>query len=213
MATMMPVQPLAFPAHGIECAFASRIKHGERVTGDHAIAVPFADGVLVAAIDGLGHGEEAAAAAQLAASTLERAAGENVIALMQRCHAALAGTRGAAVSIASLDTRRGVITWISVGNVEGIVVQPGGDGQSTRSRLITRGGVVGSALPLLRAEVIAFAGDDLLVLATDGLDLSFGDKLGRDARRVDEIANGLLEQFGKRTDDALVAVARVAARQ
>ena len=212
MATVMPVQPLTFPAHGIECAFASRVKQGERVTGDHPVAVPFTDGVLVAAIDGLGHGEEAAAAAQLAATTLVHEPGENVIALMQRCHGALVRTRGAAVSIASLDIRRGVITWISVGNVEGIVVQTGSDGQSARSRLITRGGVVGSALPLLRAEVIGIVGGDLLVFATDGIDLRFGDNLRRDPRPVDEIASGLLEQFGKRTDDSLVVVARIGAR-
>ena len=207
----MQVQPLTFPAHGVECAIASRVKNGEKVTGDRAVAVPFADGVLIGAIDGLGHGEDAAIAAELAAATLEREPDENVIALVQRCHLALAGTRGAAMSLASLDMRRGVITWISVGNVEGIVVQSGSDGQYARSRLITRGGVVGSALPLLRAEVLGLVAGDLLVFATDGIDQSFGDELRRDPRRVDEIANGLLEHFGKKTDDSLVVVARIAA--
>ena len=114
------------------------------------------------------------------------------------------------MSVACLDTRRGVLTWISVGNVEGIVVQSGSDGQAARSRLITRGGVVGSALPLLRAEVLGLVAGDLLVFATDGIDQSFGDDLRRDPRRVDEIANELLEQFGKKTDDSLVVVARIA---
>jgi serine phosphatase RsbU (regulator of sigma subunit) len=212
METVMQVPPLTFPAHGVECAFASRFKSGERVTGDRAVAVPFADGVLIAAIDGLGHGEDAAAAAGLAAATLEREPGENVIALVQRCHRALVGTRGAAMSIASLDTHRGVITWISVGNVEGIVVQSGSDGHAVRSRLTTRGGVVGSALPVLRAEVLGLMGGDVLVFATDGVDQSFGDDLRRDPRRVDEIANELLERFGKKTDDSLVVVARITAR-
>jgi serine phosphatase RsbU (regulator of sigma subunit) len=212
METVMRAPPLTFPTHGVECAFASRVKQGERVSGDHAVAVPFADGVLVAAIDGLGHGEDAAAAAHLAAATLQREPGENLIALIQHCHRALTATRGAAMSLASLDTRRGVITWISVGNVEGIVVQSGSDGQYARARLITRGGVVGSALPILRAEVLGLVPGDLLVFATDGVDQSFGDELRRDPRRVDEIAGELLEQFGKKTDDSLVVVARIAAR-
>jgi serine phosphatase RsbU (regulator of sigma subunit) len=212
MEAVMHVQPLTFPAHNVEWAFASRAKNDDPVSGDRAVAVPFADGVLVAAIDGLGHGEDAAVAAELAATTLEGEPGENVIALVQRCHRALAGSRGAAMSIASLDTRRGVVTWISVGNVEGIVVQSGSDGHSVRARLTTRGGVVGSALPLLRAEVLGLVAGDLLVFATDGVDQSFGDDLKRDPRRVDEIAHGLLDQFGKKTDDALVVVARIAAR-
>jgi len=46
------------------------------------------------------------------------------------------------------------------------------------------------------------------MFATDGIDQRFADDLGRDLRRVDEIANAVLSQFAKLTDDALVLVAR-----
>ena len=51
-------------------------------TGDLHVVVPCAQTVLVAAIDGLGHGHEAALAARAAASVLERYGGEPLIALV-----------------------------------------------------------------------------------------------------------------------------------
>lgn len=196
----------------VEWSVASRPKPGERTTGDLSLVMPHAEGTLIAVIDGLGHGEAAAEAADAARVVLAREPADTPISHVKRCHQALMGTRGVAMSLATVDTRRATLTWISVGNVEGIVVQTGPDGHLTRSRLVTRGGVIGSALPQLRAEVIPLVPGDLLVLATDGVDQRFGDELGRDARPSGEIANGLLEQFAKATDDALVLVARIAER-
>lgn len=208
MEAMTRPTPRDVPSIGVDWACASRAKPGERETGDRAEVIPFPDGALIAAIDGLGHGEEAAAAARAACAALAMDPSDNAIALVRRCHLALAGSRGVAMSLASVDVRRGVFTWIGVGNVEGVVVQTGPEGQSVRSRMINRGGVVGSALPLLRAEVLGFSPGDLFVLATDGIDQRFADDLTRDLRRVEEIANGLLARFAKLNDDALVLVAR-----
>ena len=48
---------------------------------------------------------------------------------MKRCHVALRGTRGAAISIAFISTSEGGMTWLGVGNVEGRVPErrPVGD--------------------------------------------------------------------------------------
>ncbi|HKS05062.1 MAG TPA: SpoIIE family protein phosphatase [Gemmatimonadaceae bacterium] len=196
----------------VEWSVASRPKPGERTTGDLSLVMPHHDGTLVAVIDGLGHGEAAAEAADAARVVLAREPGDTAISHIKRCHDALVRTRGVAMSIATIDARRATLTWISVGNVEGLVVQSGPDGHASRSRLITRGGVVGSALPQLRAEIIPLAPGDLLVFATDGIDQRFADDFPRDARSADEIANGVLAQFAKTTDDALVLVARVGER-
>jgi negative regulator of sigma-B (phosphoserine phosphatase) len=163
-------------------------------------------------IDGLGHGEAAAEAADAARIVLARDPADTAMGHVKRCHNALVGTRGVAMSIATIDTRRGTLTWISVGNVEGLLVQTGPDAQVARSRLVTRGGVIGSALPQLRAEVIPLAPGDLLVFATDGIDQRFADEFPRDARPAGEIANGVLSEFAKPTDDALVLVARAGER-
>jgi hypothetical protein len=50
---------------------------------------PFDSGVLLGAVDGLGHGAEAAAAACAAVTLLEAHRSEPVVDLVLRCHAGL----------------------------------------------------------------------------------------------------------------------------
>jgi len=56
----------------IEWSVASRARPGEAVSGDLHVVVPTRDGALLGVIDGLGHGEEATAAARMAAIVLEQ---------------------------------------------------------------------------------------------------------------------------------------------
>src|SRR3989449_4247945 len=46
-----------------------------------------------------------------------------------------------------------------------------------RTTLMTRGGIVGSELPRLRAEVISLTPGDTLIFATDGIKDGFSDGL------------------------------------
>src|SRR5262249_52503643 len=87
--------------------------------------------------------------------------------------------RGAAMSLASIDTRRATLTWIGVGNVQGVVLHSDAPpGRPAASALLTRGGVVGSAMPQLRAEVLPFNPGDVLFFATDGVDGAFSRRAG-----------------------------------
>jgi len=54
----------------VEWAVGARALEGEPVSGDLHVVTPFPGGVLVAVMDGLGHGTEAAAAAEAAAEIL-----------------------------------------------------------------------------------------------------------------------------------------------
>ena len=56
----------------------------ERESGDRYVMRECRDGVLIAAIDGAGHGSEAAVAARIAASTFEAHAHESPIVLLRR---------------------------------------------------------------------------------------------------------------------------------
>ncbi|HEU5010218.1 MAG TPA: hypothetical protein VFT33_05935, partial [Gaiellaceae bacterium] len=80
------------------------------------------EGVLLAGIDGLGHGDEAARAARKAAKVVRENPSPDLAVLVQRCHNALKGTRGAAISLALVSCAEGVVTWLGVGNVEGRVL-------------------------------------------------------------------------------------------
>lgn len=184
---------------------------GQTESGDLHLVRPVKDGVLVAVADGLGHGEEAAAAARLAVSTLEQYAEEPPLSLLQRCHGALKGSRGVVMSIARFDAPRGTMTWLGVGNVEGVLHHADWSERSARASLVTRGGIVGSEVPAVQAAVIPVNVGDTLVFATDGIAPGFlGDVSARDEPQ--RLADQILSRYGKGTDDALVLVARYLGR-
>jgi phosphoserine phosphatase RsbX len=191
----------------IEWGVASRALPGQTTSGDLNVVKSFPDGVLVAALDGLGHGEEAATAAAVAATTLERHAGEPVKTLVQRCHEALRATRGVAMSVASFNVSRGLVTWLGVGNVEGVLLRRSFTRAMAEVPLLLRAGVVGFQLPSLDVEVVPVSAGDTLIFATDGIHSDFAHGLAR-SNPPQKAAEKILARHAKATDDALVLVAR-----
>src|SRR5947207_14244175 len=84
----------------IEWGVASRALPGEAQSGDLHFVKQIGTGVLVAVVDGLGHGAEAASATQAAVAALERPATESPMPLFDRCHRALHPPRRRAMSVA-----------------------------------------------------------------------------------------------------------------
>lgn len=195
------------PAPVIEWGVASRALFGETVSGDQYLVETFENGALAAVVDGLGHGAEASAAAQTAIEVLRLHAAEDVVTLVQRCHAALRQTRGAALSLVSFDAAAGSIHWVAVGNVEGVLLRKCGSVDAGRSGILLRSGVVGYQLPALRADTLPVAKGDLLILATDGIANGFVRDIQHDAP-VQTIADHILAHYGRSTDDTLVLVIR-----
>ena len=186
---------------------ASLTSPGEYECGDRGVVRVYDDSVLVAAIDALGHGREAAYAAGIAARILEQHAGEDPEALLRRCHADLGGTRGAAVSLAAIDWRSGTATWLGVGNVAGALTHANPEARPRVQQLVVFGGVVGYQLPELIRTVVKVAPGDMLVLATDGVRGEFTEILPA-AVDPQPLANRVLEAYATRGDDALVLVFR-----
>src|SRR5437660_6318818 len=151
----MPEASVGAPAL-IEWGVASLALPGEAESGDLHLVKPVATGVLVAVVDGLGHGAEAATAARTAVTTLEEHASESLLALLQRCHWALKGSRGVVMSLAFANQQQNALTWVGVGNVECMLFHPDAATPATpiRASLVTRGGIVGSELPPVRAQVV-----------------------------------------------------------
>lgn len=191
----------------IEWGVATAALPGQAGSGDECLVKSFPNGVLVAAIDGLGHGEEAATAARIAASSLDAYAHESVIVLVKRCHTSLLRTRGAVMSVASFNARDETMTWVGVGNVEGVLLGADAGGHPRREVLLLRGGVVGGQLPPLHASLVPVMRGDTLIFATDGVRSSFPDDLVL-ADPPQQMANRILARHGKGTDDALVIVVR-----
>jgi len=83
----------------LEWAVAGRPLAGESVSGDGWLVVESADQALIGAIDGLGHGEAAAVATQLATKVVSENPGAPLDELFALCHHALEGTRGSAMTL------------------------------------------------------------------------------------------------------------------
>lgn len=180
---------------------------GESVSGDAFVVAPIPGGTLVAAMDGLGHGPDAAAASQAAAEVVREHAGEPVGELLQRCHRALRRTRGVAMSLVAVRAAPPGMDWIGVGNVEARVLRAPRDERPADESILLRGGVVGYQVPDVRASSIALAPGDTLLMATDGVAPQFADDVDLAAPPA-ELAVALLEGHGKGTDDGLVLAAR-----
>lgn len=178
---------------------------GQEVSGDMHMIKLLPDSALVAAVDGLGHGYEAAAASEIAIATLDAYAHEPIIPLIRRCHEALrGGTRGVVMSIASLNPRDRIMVWLGVGNVEGVLLRAA---TSSRVDLPLRGGVLGYQLPPLRATTIPLMQGDILIFATDGIRSGFYRELNI-SEPPQKAADKIMARCFKGTDDALVLVVR-----
>jgi serine phosphatase RsbU (regulator of sigma subunit) len=176
------------------------------VSGDLHVAVQ-RERLVVAVIDGLGHGSDAAVAAGRAAEVVETHPDERPEELLRRCHETLRSTRGAAITIASIDAAAGELVWLGVGNVQATLLRAHPAPAGAREWVPLRGGVVGYLMPSLRPGTVRLERDDVLIIATDGVRPVFGDWPGPGEPPAN-VAAGILADQSRNTDDALVFVAR-----
>ena len=191
----------------VEWGVATRCRPGEATSGDVAVVSLLPQGALVAAIDGLGHGAEAAHAARAAAAVLHADPGQDLVGLLERCHVALRGTRGAALSLAFVSPSTDVVSWLGVGNVEGRVLSGAPWATRLKGSLALARGVPGHALPSLRTTTLEVRPGDVLVLATDGIEAAFADELDTSGP-IQTISDRILADHRKHSDDALVVAVR-----
>lgn len=193
----------------VEYGIAKFTLPGEGESGDGYVVCCTQNGALIAAIDGIGHGEEAANAAKTATSILMNGVNEPIISLVEQCHETLRSTRGVVMSLASLDLQHGMMTWLGVGNVQGVLMRASAKKGRVQEMLLLRAGVVGSQLPPLQAAVVPIARADILFFATDGIRGSFVESLSA-RENPQRAANRILGNYRTGSDDALVLVVRPA---
>lgn len=193
----------------IEYGVANFSLPGHGKSGDHFLICPNRDGVLIAAMDGIGHGEEAANASKAAAAVFTTWPDEHIISLVERCHEELRSTRGVVVSLASIDAAHGMMTWLGIGNVQGALMRAGAEKGTVQEMLLLRGGVVGSQLPSMQAAVLPFERGDTLIFATDGVRPQWFESLSA-LESPQRAADRILERYQSGNDDALVLVVRLA---
>ncbi|KOG35155.1 ATP-binding SpoIIE family protein phosphatase [Streptomyces resistomycificus] len=147
-------------AGGVNAPFA-----GADYSGDAWAWARSGDRLTLMLADGLGHGPEAARASSAAVQALHRAAHLPPAEALVHLDSALRGTRGAAVAVAQIDTRAGLLRFAGVGNIGARLYE----GDRWRS-LLSRPGIVGvHRHATLREDRMPWAADRLLVLHSDGL--------------------------------------------
>lgn len=192
----------------VEWAVAERSYPGEHESGDGWAVATADETTLLAAIDGLGHGNLAAVAARRAEAVLREHCTESLDALFTRCHRALADTRGAAITLGHIDRSAACMTWLGVGNVAASLVRSSPGDPTVVAHAMLRGGVVGQQLPdPLRGQRIALQPGDLLLFGTDGLAADFDQRPDLGVPPA-ALAQDILMRSATGSDDALILVGR-----
>jgi anti-sigma regulatory factor (Ser/Thr protein kinase) len=159
-AVSAPARPAALDV-GVVCLAYP----GEHVCGDGWATQARPEGLSVIVVDGLGHGADAARAADEALAFFRRETSYPPGRLLEIMHPALRHTRGVAVAVAEVDVALGLVRFAGVGNIAAAVVGPG-----RLKNLIALNGTVGHVMPRVAREYQEpFPDDAALVMCSDGI--------------------------------------------
>jgi anti-sigma regulatory factor (Ser/Thr protein kinase) len=178
---------------------------GEEACGDGWGVACDARGATLLAVDGLGHGPLAAAAAAAALGELARLPQSEPGLLVDACHTALRSTRGAALAAARIDFEQDLIRFAGIGNIGAYVI----DGD-TRRALVSHNGIVGHNMRKVQEFSVPCAPGALCILHSDGILTQWDlDRYpGLLSRSPALVAAMLMRDFIRRRDDAMVLVVR-----
>ena len=183
---------------------------GQVESGDLSLVKSVGRGTLIAVVDGLGHGQEAASAAHAAVGALDRYSRLPLVELVRRCHEAVVGLRGVVLGMAYLDPQAASMTWLGVGNVGGVLLRADAKARPARVSLVPQAGYIGAETPQPTARAVPLHVRDTVVLYSDGIRDGFADSLVL-ANSPQEIADFIIGRHAKGNDDALALVARYGA--
>jgi negative regulator of sigma-B (phosphoserine phosphatase) len=130
--------------------------------------------------------------------------------IIKGCHEKMKKTRGAVIGIALIDLDRSILRCAGVGNVE-IRVR-----SRTTLRPVSTNGILGYNLRKVREKEFSFNPGDLIILHSDGisgkfdLDMYPPEFLGQHPQII---AERIAAEFGRRTDDLTIVVARQEKRE
>jgi negative regulator of sigma-B (phosphoserine phosphatase) len=188
----------------VEIGSSSRPAVGQSVCGDVYVTAPSARGTMLCLADGLGHGPAAREAAEAVCRYALAHVDEPLDVMLRGMDRALAGMRGAAVSVVTILSAARRMQFAGVGNVELRAAA------SARIAPPTTPGIVGHSMRRVRVWEYPLAPGDLLVLMSDGLTSRF--ELAPLAHmRPQELAEALVARYHKGHDDASCVAARIAA--
>ena len=189
----------------IQIASYGRPYMGEHVSGDGAVMVPHGNRILLAMIDGLGHGPAAHEVATMTQKHLAQARPDDLAILLSELHQVLQGSIGAAVGMGFFDMENGRFDYLGIGNT---TVRAFG---SQEKRLISVDGIVGEIWRVPTPQTLTLRRGDLLLMYSDGVsdrfDLTDYPKLKTFGAAA--VARAVVDRFGKDHDDATCLAVRI----
>lgn len=178
---------------------------GETVCGDAWSIAREGRRAAVMVADGLGHGPDAATASQEAVRCFSAEPFHAPADMLDRVHARLRSTRGAAVAAVQLDLDSGELLYCGAGNIAGRLIS----GVSDRS-LLSQHGTAGVQMRRVQVQRYEWPAHGLLVMHSDGLATRWHleDTPGLLKHHPSTIAGWLWRQHQRGRDDATVVVIR-----
>jgi anti-sigma regulatory factor (Ser/Thr protein kinase) len=181
-------------------------KPGETQCGDSWAVIQGDARARLCVVDGLGHGPDAARAAQAAIEVfqnlpLERPSGD----VMVEIDRALRPTRGAVMAITTASRGSETLTYCGIGNISAAVA-----GLSTSRSMVSLPGTLGHAMRPPQSFDHDWPAEALLLMMSDGISSQAGVRsyTGLFQRHPSVIAATLYRDFRRGRDDATVLVAR-----
>lgn len=177
---------------------------GEEVCGDDCTAIDTEQGLAVIVADGLGHGPEAAIAANEAVRLFHKHKLQSVGEQLQMLHNGLRATRGAAIAIARIDNERRTVKYGGIGNIAGVIVAHDGV-----RRMVSLNGTAGHNARKILTFDYAWS-DGIVIMHSDGLSTSWSlDRYpGLTRMHPTLIAAVLYRDFARGRDDVTVMAIR-----
>jgi anti-sigma regulatory factor (Ser/Thr protein kinase) len=186
-------------------AAVSVAKPGETVCGDAWDVRYASSGASVVIADGLGHGLQAAEAAEAAVTAFRGKPHNTNIAAMEAIHLGIRHTRGAAGAIAEIHRDDHVVRCVGVGNIATAVWRNGAVRQA-----VSHNGTLGHEARVIREYTYPWAEDAVVVMHSDGLvsHWSLDEYRGLRQRHPSIIAALLYRDFNRGRDDVTVVVGK-----
>jgi anti-sigma regulatory factor (Ser/Thr protein kinase) len=179
---------------------------GETACGDQWTWQERPAGLRVTLADGLGHGMFAADAARAAILAAHANPNGPVAALVEKIHASLRATRGAAVAVAEIDSQAQVLRFVGLGNISAAILPESGP----LRRCVSNAGTAGLQARTITEFSYPWQPRSLLIMHSDGLQThwSLDQYPGLTERHPSVIAGVLYRDYSRGRDDVTVVVAR-----
>jgi anti-sigma regulatory factor (Ser/Thr protein kinase) len=182
--------------------------HGEQSCGDAWAMHTSGDTCVFLLVDGLGHGPDAAVAANLAVNLFERSLLLSPLEGVRVLHAGLVNTRGAAVAVAELNLASGSLRYAGLGNISGLIL-----GEGTSQNMVSHNGTAGLVAGTIQQLSYSWPKTHgVLVMHSDGVAThwSLQDYPGLAHKHPALIAGVLYRDHRRAHDDSTVIVAKAA---